>query len=68
MNLLNKLNKFIISVLYVVAFGLITYIRFSNPELTETQLFLNYWYVWFGIIALVVCTNIVGYITNKVGR
>ena len=29
------------------------YVRFSHPELTETQLFIEFWYVWMLMIATV---------------
>ena len=37
---------------------LIFAIRILNPELTETQLFLQYWYVWLMIVlsSILVCS------------
>lgn len=37
--------------LFLVAILVVTVsIRFMSPELTETQLFIKYWYVWLACI------------------
>ena len=44
---------------FIAALIATTYIRFSHPGLTETQLFLNYWYVWVSIVIVFVIAALV---------
>lgn len=42
---------------YELAMGLLFiatlfFVRFSNPSLTETELLINYWYIWAGYLVL----------------
>jgi hypothetical protein len=48
----------------LISFGLGIYIPFSHPEMTQTQLFLNYWmaYLFIIILSIVGCYEIV---TNR---
>lgn len=48
-----KIFKRLIGVLIlVVGAAAILYLRFSNPEMTETQLFVNH---WFNFLVAAVC-------------
>jgi hypothetical protein len=29
----------------------ITYLRFKNPQMTETELLINFWWVWLALVA-----------------
>lgn len=43
----------VISILVLVAaFALALFVRFSHPEMTETQLLLNYPLFWVAVVAL----------------
>ena len=33
---------------------LVVYLRFNNPELPETKLFIEFYYFWFFAIALII--------------
>lgn len=39
-------------VLILVGFVALLMIRFTNPDMTETRLFIEYWYDWIAIIAV----------------
>lgn len=43
----------------IVLFAYQIYIRFDNPKLTETELFINFWYIHLATI--LGCLFIVGY-------
>ena len=48
----SKMKKFIgLSILGIGCFAVL-YLRFSNPEMTETQLFINH---WFDFLVSVIC-------------
>lgn len=48
-----KIAPYITVVIFISIPGLL--LRFTNPELTETQLFLKYWYVWITEIIMICC-------------
>ena len=45
-----KLRHVLIGILDLSMLVVIGYVRFSNPHLTETQLFLEYWELWTGML------------------
>lgn len=47
------IRKAIGYLLGIVAFAASIYVRFANPELTETQLIIQFWYVWVFLIVVV---------------
>jgi len=51
------MKSFILYIVMFLCFLAGAVVRFSNPEMTETQLFLNFWYIWiaitFGVIILI---------------
>lgn len=47
------IRKIIGYLLGIVAFAASIYVRFANPELTETQLIIQFWYVWLFLVAVV---------------
>ena len=48
------IRKAIGYLLGIVAFAASIYVRFANPELTETQLFIDFWYVWLCMVMAVI--------------
>lgn len=38
--------------LILIGFVALLMIRFTNPDMTETRLFMEYWYAWITIIAV----------------
>lgn len=49
--------------LMIVIFVAMTYlaIRFSNPDMTETRLFIEFWHIWVGwFISLYVALWMIG--------
>jgi uncharacterized membrane protein len=57
-----KIVKIIVWIPFAFSLGYAAYIRFSNPALTETQLFLNFWPSWIMIVLVV----IIGYMMVSV--
>jgi len=51
---MKTIKTILTSIIYIVIFSIITYLRFSNPELTETQLLLEYWHIWAVIIIVLI--------------
>ena len=43
------IRKIVIGSLFALAAITGVYVRFANPELTETQLIIQFWYVWLFI-------------------
>ena len=37
----------------VVVFLVIVAVRVSNPEMTETQLFMTFWWLWLALVGFV---------------
>ena len=40
------MKTFIAIKLYIVCIAIGFYIRFTNPDMTETRLFIEYWNIW----------------------
>lgn len=53
----DAVNRLLVVVLiaFVVCGGVV---RFSHPELTETQLLLRYWYIWTATGAVALCVAV----------
>lgn len=47
------IRKLIIGSLFVFAVATGVYVRFLHPDLTETQLLIDFWYVWLCMITAV---------------
>jgi polyferredoxin len=45
--------KILLGICLLISFGFNLYLRFSNPTMTETQLFINYGYLWLITILFV---------------
>lgn len=39
--------------LIIAAIGATIYVRLSHPDMTETRLFIDFWYVWLAVVAVV---------------
>lgn len=48
------IRKIVIGSLFTLAALTGVYVRFANPELTETQLFIDFWYVWLCMVMAVI--------------
>ena len=48
------IRKIIIGSLFALAAITGVYVRFSHPDLTETQLFIDFWYVWLCMVMFVI--------------
>lgn len=53
----NKLREFLGWV--CIAFGALAsfVVRFLNPDMTQTRLLINFWWLWVGVL----CLNIIGF-------
>lgn len=48
------IRKIVIGSLFALAVLTGVYVRFTNPELTETQLLIDFWYVWLCMVLFVI--------------
>ena len=48
------IRKIVIGSLFALAALTGVYVRFANPELTETQLLIDFWYVWLCMVMAVI--------------
>lgn len=48
------IRKIVIGSLFALAALTGIYVRFANPDLTETQLFIDFWYVWLCMVMAVI--------------
>lgn len=51
-----KMKNLSLYIAVLVMIALTMYVRFSNPELTETQLLIQYWYVYLVLLITVIAT------------
>ena len=59
----NVLNRLLFMVMWLLMFVVIVVsvvVRITNPDLTETQFFLEYWWFWIVVGALLVWMGILG--------
>lgn len=52
------IRKIVIGSLFTLAALTGVYVRFTHPDLTETQLFIDFWYVWLCTVMLVMAAAI----------
>ena len=57
----NKLIDFVGTALLVYTVFCVIVVRFSNPEMTETQLLINFWKLWLSIVVMGVCYSVLVY-------
>lgn len=48
------IRKIVIGSLFALATLTGVYVRFAHPDLTETQLFIDFWYVWLCMVMAVI--------------
>lgn len=48
------IRKIVIGSLFALVALTGIYVRFANPDLTETQLFIDFWYVWLCMVMAVI--------------
>ena len=54
----DMIRKIIVGSLFVLAAITGVYVRFAHPDLTETQLLIDFWYVWLCIVMAVMAVAI----------
>ena len=54
--------------LLIISFVTILYVRFSNPDLTETRLLLAYWPIWCGVVGVVLVAAVLLRQTERVAE
>jgi len=51
---MNKIKKALSLGVILIGLAAIIYIRFSNPDMTETQLLIKYWFEFLVAVVLVI--------------
>ena len=48
------MKKYLFYFILAVVFAVSIYIRLSNLDMTQTRLFVEFWYVWLGVSITIV--------------
>lgn len=50
---MSKRDGVIAGICLAVVFLVMVVVRFSNPSMTETQLFMTFWWLWLALVGVV---------------
>ena len=49
---MERIEKIIAGLATIVGIGVIAFVRFRNPTMTETQLFITFWWLWLSLVCM----------------